>query len=708
MTVSARPDVTECPRKKCAALPTALWSGRVCGGLGDTRISNAISIRTVRTDVELHIEASLSCPRIPHLQMSHPISTQRKWHGVWALCLMVGLWCLDRSHAGCCVPQSDAAAFGASRSVAEVEVLSSESFFAADRTIRTRFVLNVVERFKGDVPDQVEIESPGGVMGERTDFRSDSLALQIGKSYVLLLNCAADGTWSAQPHQAYRAPADRRKMQAFFRGQARGARPVMTTASAPEVLVSQANSGVPGSVVTATGYIDSGTPYYQPARLTACDGGDAIPYLVDVDPTKLPTGMTQAGAIAAVAEAFNAWAAESSLKFRYEGTQSFGAGATTISAQDRRLRIQLHDNYNIINTTGTLGIGGGAFYGPTSVFTGGRVGSQGFQERLNGYVVLESTTNASSMLITNTFKRVLTHEIGHALGLAHSSENASEPNATLKAATMYYSAQSNSTGATIQIYDKDRIQFGYPMTDTPPYGTDRIIQAITADSPASLPAVLGVNRIQLRAMDRQGTALTASLTSSTNSNGTFSFSGLTLTYVPKGAYSDIRSTDSAIEAGAYYDRAIVQFSDGVNLSRALTCIITGFSKDTTPTDGLPDAWMTTYFGSTAVGAVGSNRHPDSDPDRDGLSNRVECYLNTNPNLANSGPVKPTYNHALRQISYTPVRFAPYWIESSSTLESSSWILRRAASIYQSSGTLMHDFSADPMSGKTFYRVVTGP
>ena len=57
-------------------------------------------------------------------------------------------------------------------------------------------------------------------------------------------------------------------------------------------------------------------------------------------------------------------------------------------------------------------------------------------------------------------------------------------------------------------------------------------------------------------------------------------------------------------------------------------------------------------------ALGTGRHLDDDPDKDGPSNRTEWYLKTNSNSAASGPVKTVYDHASRRISYPPVRFAP--------------------------------------------------
>lgn len=460
-------------------------------------------------------------------------------------------------------------------------------------------------------------------------------------------------------------------------------------------------SGLPGSRDTVTGYSETAG---QPTRFTTADGGEPIGYLVDIDPAKLPTGMDQAGALAAVAEALDVWAAASSLRFRFDGLESFGMAASDVNVSDRRIRIQLHDNFDEVNGAGVLGIGGGTFRAASATFSGGIIGAQGFQERTSGFAVMESVTNAAILLDAARFKRVLTHEIGHALGLAHSSSDPNEPEPLLKNATMYF--QANTGGVMINTYDEDRIRFGYPTENTPPFAVDRVLSVVTTD-PAfgSFPSgVAGVNRFRLRAHDRQGGTLTPILVSTTGSSGTFSLDGMDLVFTPAGFFGTQRLTDAQIAAGTNFGSAVIQFSDGVNTSRSVRCNVIGLFPDRTPSDGLPDDWMMANFSTTAVGALGSGRHPDDDPDKDGLSNRLEFHLGTNPNDPSSGPVKPVYDPVTRSLAFAPVRFAAYWIESSETLENNSWGRRRVASMYQAGQEIIADFGGDPLPAREFFRV----
>lgn len=604
------------------------------------------------------------------------------------------------ARAGCIEAGSDEKAFAHSKAVVKAEVVKRASQLGEDGVIVTTYVMRLREAYKGQVDKQFVVQSTGGRVGDRCDLRSDFLDLQEGETYALMMDEDGQGAWKASGLRAGQVHEGCGEMCRYYREGARGTKPATVRAGIRQGS-DQGTNGVPGSKVTATGYSEtSGVP----TRWTTCDGDEAIPYVVDIDVTKLPTGMNQAGALAAVANALAAWENVSSLKFRFEGVQAFAGAASNMATNDGKLRIQLHDNFNAVGG-GALGIGGGGFRTDVGLFTGGMIMSQGFQERLYGFVVMESTTNAPALQNAGKFTHVLTHEIGHALGLAHSSNDVNEPEPLLKNATMYY--LSNTTGAVLNAYDVDRIQFGYPVSNTPPYAVDRVFSAVTAANVSQLPNVLGMNRFRVIGYDRQNTAMSPILSSASSNNGTFSLSGNELVFTPSGNINAQRLSDAQIVNGVFYDMARVQLSDGVNRSRVARFTVVGFHSDSTPSDGLPNDWMNNNFGTTVVGSVGSGRHPNDDPDGDGLTNRLEFHMNTNPNSRQSGPVTPVYDAVTRTLSFTPVRFVPYWAESSTTLQPGSFGMRRMAFQYQAGQNIIMDFDGNALPPQEFFRVVTG-
>jgi hypothetical protein len=416
-----------------------------------------------------------------------------------------------------------------------------------------------------------------------------------------------------------------------------------------------------------------------------------------VDADYLPTGISLSEALGAVSNAIAAWEAVSSVRFSYQGIQSFGQPADTISSDDGTLWIQLHDIYGSITGPSTLGIGGRGLAinpAPADWTNGGEVFGNDFYETTEGYVVLKHTK--AGMQVLSTFEEVLCHELGHALSMAHTTpDTPATVGSPAWEAQMYYIAHQDGRGAFPTSWDSNVLNQVYPVASTPPYMFDRVMDITT--QPSGAPSVPGINEIQLTGYDLDNDSLSFAIDVFDDSAGTYLLSGDNLTYTP-GGFIGAPRVDPA--GSSFYELAYVRASDGVHASPVASARVVSFNPDRypTPSDGIPDDWMTLTNGWDADPALGINHGANDDADGDTLTNLDEYRAAMDATSASSAQLVRVANDGT--ISWQARAYELYELYSTTNLV--DWRLVKVVLPTNNSPSVPLD---PPESGLVAYRVL---
>jgi hypothetical protein len=342
--------------------------------------------------------------------------------------------------------------------------------------ISTWVTIAVDAVIKGYVPTaSVTLREPGGIVGDVEEHLYGAPRYAVGESVIAFLGQDGDG-WlrtsqmalgkfaiTADPttgtrlasrqldedglvvlgqarFQSYEAD-DRRLADAFV---AR-LRDIVRGQPVPRAL--QPRAAVSAPATTSGDPVPEGFKLFNTVRWFLPDDGIPVRYFIDqAGDAKLGFNATRN----AIDAAFAAWTnvTGASIVMQIAGT----AAATANGFCDGTSKIIFNDPFGEVTDPsgcgGILAIGGYCSNGASKPFDG-----QSFREIVEGDIIFNNGWTGCSFWNTTNFAEVATHEIGHTIGLAHSTD---------PTATMYSFAHFDGRGASLTPDDAAGVTYLYP------------------------------------------------------------------------------------------------------------------------------------------------------------------------------------------------------------------------------------------------------
>ena len=359
------------------------------------------------------------------------------------------------------VPMTDADLVRTSAVVVVGTVRRIETQALRSGRLVTEVTLDVEQAVKGRLASRsVVVTQPGGRVPGRLAWIDGGPEFARGERMLVFLQRTRDGRLrtNGMALGAYRVGVDGLARRALPRVDVRPLRTFLGTLRAlvaRERARDEADGRVPrrrdevAQRMVTSRFTFLGNP---PGRWTT----PSVPFRVANDEAAL----TASASDAAVAGAFAAWTdvATSDLTLA-RGADTTPAASIAGGTCDGASKIQFNDPVGEIpplaGCTGVLAVGGFCTSSGTSTVNGVT-----FERIDEGDVTFNDGVGAC--FGASGVAEVLTHEVGHAIGLGHSSQNPDEPNDALEDATMYFLAHIDGRGASLRADDRAGMTAIYP------------------------------------------------------------------------------------------------------------------------------------------------------------------------------------------------------------------------------------------------------
>ncbi len=378
------------------------------------------------------------------------------------------------------VAMSDGTLARAADAIVTGRITHIETVGGADGRIETLVTVAVERTMKGAPHDTIVLKQPGGQLGARTLWIAGSPRFEVGQEQLLFLSAHDDGSarvtafgmgqFQLVPDAKTGTVVAERMLDGLVLGASRIRRVRLSRlvrtierevardgrhAVAPLVTVppEATDPGLDRATTSAFTLMDA--PH---GRWFEADDGTPIVYGVDASGDN---GLGPDASLEAIDGAMAAWTNVSNAKL------ILGRGGNVAPAPlscDGLSQILFNDPFHEmpapVACSGILALGGYCTSADYEV-----VNDTTFYRITEGNITFNRGFGSCSFWNIANLAEVTTHELGHTIGLGHSSEDDNEPNPVLKDATMYYRAHFDGRGASVHADDIAAVRFVYPGDD---------------------------------------------------------------------------------------------------------------------------------------------------------------------------------------------------------------------------------------------------